>query len=76
MALIMANPGKVTDPEFMASLTHEETESGMTLSEVVAEPMKGENEIEIARVDIASYYDNAKADALSFLSKNATRDES
>ena len=44
MEIIMANPAKITDPAFMASIVTEKMESGLTLSEVVEE-MEGEQEI-------------------------------
>jgi hypothetical protein len=73
LAILTANPAKMTDPEFMAGVMFEETESGKTLKEV-AEGLTGD--MEIARVDISNHYDVAKAEALSFLAKHATKDES
>ncbi len=75
LAIITANPSKVTDPVFMASVVTEKLDCGMTLAEVV-DGMADSQEVEVARVDIANFYDLAKETALSFLSRNATKDES
>ena len=66
MEIIKSNPQRLTDAAFMASLTVERLEGGMSLRDVAGE-MGGDAKIDIARVDISNFYDLAKERALKYL---------
>ena len=66
MEIIQANPQRLTDAAFMASITIERLEGGRSLKDVTA-GMGGDGKIEIARVDISNYFDLAKERALKYL---------